>query len=200
LFHDVRTKTKHAFALLAALSLPGALAMAAAAGNVAEQAKRAIDLVEANAEGKKLAAEPLKSAKGALERAADARATGDKQHAKLLDDLALEWAESAGDLTRSAALEQKSAELEAKAAELDAKSVRALAIIEEAVARRGRAELELNEQETAAGAPATTADEKKAPATTTDEKKAPAPTPAEKKAPAATPVEKQAAPPAEGKQ
>lgn len=143
----MRTKTKHAFALLAAVSLPAALATAAATGNVAERAKRAIELVEANAEAKKLAAEPLKNAKGALARAADARATGDKQHASLLDELALEWAESAGDLTRTAALEQKSAEVEAKAAELDAKAVRALAIIEEAIARRGRAELELSEQE-----------------------------------------------------
>lgn len=171
--------------------------MAAAGGNVAEQAKRAIDLVEASAEGKKLAAEPLKSAKGALERAADARATGDKQHAKLLDALALEWAESASDLTRSATLEQKSAELEAKAAELDAKAVRALAIIEEAVARRGRAELELNEQETAAQAPATTADEKKAAAPTSAEKKTPATMPVEKQAPAPPPVEKKAPPPVE---
>ena len=206
LFHDVRTRTKHAFALLTALSLPAAWAMASAGGNVAEQAKRAIDLVEASAEGKKLAAEPLKSAKSALERAADARATGDKQHAKLLDDLALEWAEGAGDLTRSAALEQKSAELEAKAAELDAKGVRALAIIEEAVARRGRAELELNEQETAAPAPAATPDAKKAPALAPAavekpvEKKAPATPHAEKKAPSAPPMEKKAAPAEERKQ
>ena len=198
MFHDVRTKTKHAFALLTALSLPAAWAMASASGNVAEQAKRAIDVVEASAEGKKLAAEPLKSAKSALERAADARATGDKQHAKLLDDLALEWAEGAGDLTRSAALEQKSAELEAKAAELDAKAVRALAIIEEAVARRGRAELELNEQETAAPAPAATPGEKKAPAPV--EKKPSAATPVEKKPPPAAPVEKKAAPAEERKQ
>jgi len=153
LFHDVRTRTKHAFALLAAVSLPAALALAASGGNVAEQAKRAIDRVEADRAGKKLAAEPLKNARDALDRAADARATGDKQHAKLLDDLALEWAESAGDLTRTAALEQKSADLEAKAAELDAKAVRALAIIEEALARRGRAELELNEQEAPAQVP-----------------------------------------------
>jgi len=194
LFHDVRTKTKHAFALLTALSLPAAWAMASASGNVAEQAKRAIDLVEASAEGKKLAAEPLKSAKSALERAADARATGDKQHAKLLDELALEWAEGAGDLTRSAALEQKAAELEAKSAELDAKAIRALAIIEEAVARRGRAELELNEQETAVPAPPATPDAKKAPAPAAVEKKAPATTPAEKKAPAAQPIEKKAPP------
>lgn len=184
MFHDVRTKTKHAFALLAALSLPAALAIAAASGNVAEQAKRSIDRVEASAEGKKLAAEPLKNAKGALERAADARATGDKQHAQLLDALALEWADSAGDLTRTAALEQKAADVEAKAAELDAKSVRALAIIEEALARRGRAELELSEQEASTKAPAPQAQEKpatdkkpaaaaqgKQPATETQEKK-----------------------------
>lgn len=118
-------------------------------GNAADEAKRAIDIVEASAEGKQLAAEPLKHARDALQRSADARASGDKQHAQLLDELALEWAQSAGDLTRAAALEQKSAELEAKAVELDAKAVRALAIIEEALARRGRAELELKEQESA---------------------------------------------------
>ena len=178
MFHDVRTKTKHALALLAAVSLPAALTMAAASGNVGEQAKRAIDLVEASVEGKQLAAEPLKNAKGALTRAADARATGDKQHAQLLDGLALEWAQSAGDLTRTAALEQKAADVEAKAAELDAKSVRALAIIEEALARRGRAELELSEQEASTKAPAPEAQEKK-----------PAP-PAQEKKPAGAPQEK----------
>ncbi len=169
----------HAFALLAAVSLSAALAIAAASGNVAEQAKRSIDQVEASAEGKKLAAEPLKNAKSALERATDARATGDKQHAQLLDALALEWADSAGDLTRTAALEQKAADVEAKAAELEAKSVRALAIIEEAIARRGRAELELSEQEAATKSPAAAAQETKPavgaqgkqPATETQEKK-----------------------------
>lgn len=160
LFHEVRTKIKHALALSAALSLPAAWAIAAVSGNVAEQAKRAIAQVEANAADKKLAAEPLKNAKSALQRAADARATGDKQHAQLLEGLALEWAEAAGDLTRTAALEQKAADVEAKAAELDAKSVRALAIIEEALARRGRAELELSQQEAAAKQPATGTQEK----------------------------------------
>jgi hypothetical protein len=157
LFPGVRNRTKHAFALLAGLSLAGAFAMAGAGGSVAEQAKRSIDLVEANPESKKLAAEPVAKARDALKRAADARAAGDKQHAQLLDDLALEWAESAGDLTRSAQLEQKSAEIESKGAELDTKAVRALAIIEEAIARRGRAQLELDEQQAAAESPTPTA-------------------------------------------
>lgn len=118
----------------------------AATSDAGEQAKRAIDGIVADAAQKKLTAEPVAQAREALKRAADARKTGDANHAKLLDELALEWAQTAGDLVHAAKLERESADLEKKTSEAEAKAVRALAIIEEAVARRGRVQHELEQQ------------------------------------------------------
>jgi hypothetical protein len=119
-----------------------------------DQARTVVTQVEADTEHQKLAAEPIRQAKSALKRGADARAAGDERHAVLLDELALEWAGTARDLVRTAELEKKSAELEKRASDVKAKGVRAVAIIEEAVARKGRAQDQLDDQPAPPPAPA----------------------------------------------
>lgn len=91
----------------------------------------------------KVIAEPVKNAKRALERAHGARASGDEVHAKMLDGLALEWAEAARALDRAAAAERVSMVASQKANEAQTKAERARALLEETQARRGRAAAEL---------------------------------------------------------
>jgi hypothetical protein len=86
---------------------------------------------------------PVLEARRALERARGARAAGDPVHADLLDGLAREWAETARDVVRAAAVEQEASALESTVAELSTRAQRARALLEEDVARRGRAEAEL---------------------------------------------------------
>jgi hypothetical protein len=92
---------------------------------------------------KKLVADSVMRAKKALERAHGARASGDAAHARMLDGLALEWAENARDLLRAAAAEQAAAAAADKAREASVQAERARALLEETQARRGRAEAEL---------------------------------------------------------
>lgn len=66
--------------------------------------------------------------------------------------MALTWAKVADDLVRTAESEKKLSEVQRAVAELDQKAVRTQALIEQTIARRGRAELNLKN---AAGAPTT---------------------------------------------
>lgn len=86
---------------------------------------------------------PVASAKAAQRRARAARDAGDLQHATELDLLALTWAQVASDLLRAAASEQKLADVQRAVADLEQKSVRTQALIEQTIARRGRAEQNL---------------------------------------------------------
>ncbi|MDI3286236.1 hypothetical protein [Polyangium sp. 15x6] len=102
--------------------------------------------VEAKAQdprSKKAVADAVTRSKKALERAHGARASGDAPHARLLDGLALEWAETARDLLRAAEAEQAAAAVADKAKEASTQAERARALLEETQARRGRAEAEL---------------------------------------------------------
>jgi hypothetical protein len=91
----------------------------------------------------RVTAEAVKSAKLALERARGARASGDEVHARMLDGVALEWAETARELER-AALAERAAEAESKRAyEAQTKAERGRALLEETQARRGRTAAEL---------------------------------------------------------
>jgi hypothetical protein len=94
-------------------------------------------------EAARVTAEPIKSAKRALERARGARAAGDEAHARMLDGLALEWAETARDLERAAAAEAVATAIAQKLAEEQTQAERARALLEETQARRGRAAAEL---------------------------------------------------------
>lgn len=96
-----------------------------------------------------LVADPLAKAKAAQERARAARASGDLHHATELDALALTWAQVADDLVRTSAAEKKLADLQKQVTDVEQKSVRTQALIEQTIARRGRAEQNLNALEAA---------------------------------------------------
>jgi hypothetical protein len=94
-------------------------------------------------EAARVTAEPIKNAKRALERAHGARTAGDVLHARMLDGLALEWAEAARDLDRAATAERAAQTTGKRAYEAQTKAERARALLEETQARRGRAAAEL---------------------------------------------------------
>jgi hypothetical protein len=94
---------------------------------------------------------PIDEAKRALDRAAGARRTGDVHHAELLEGLGREWAETARDLVRAVSVEADAGALEMAAAEAGVGAERARALLEEAMARRGRAEAELEKLSADAG-------------------------------------------------
>jgi len=95
-------------------------------------------------EHRSLVQTPVAKAKAAQQRAQSARGAGDLLHATELDALALTWAKVADDLVRTADSEKKLAEVQKAVAELDQKAVRTQALIEQTIARRGRAELNLS--------------------------------------------------------
>ncbi len=127
----------------------GVVAGAALAGNespraAAERTAQAVSAVPAHA---RLAREPLENVASVLRRADDARAAGDHEHAALLEAVALEWAESGRDLVRAAEAEAEADELSTRASELEERLVRARALLEQTVARRGRARARLEQLE-----------------------------------------------------
>jgi hypothetical protein len=94
---------------------------------------------------------PIEEAKRALDRAVGARRSGDVRHAEMLEGLAREWAETARDVLRAAAVEADAGALQMAAADAGFRAERSRALLEEAIARRGRAEAELEKLSTDAG-------------------------------------------------
>jgi hypothetical protein len=139
-----------------------------------------IQKLEANTAAKQLLSTTLSEAKQALVRADRARKAGDHQNGAALETLALEWAELAGELERTAAAERAASELEKKRSELENKLDRTRMLIEQLNAQRARTEAELVKlQAEKAPAPPTSA----APATL---KGAPGPATTASTAPAST--------------
>ena len=87
--------------------------------------------------------DPVAKAKAAQLRAQNARGSGDLQHATELDALALTWAQVADDLVRTAEAEKKLSDLQKTVTDLEQKAVRTQALIEQTIARKGRAEQNL---------------------------------------------------------
>ena len=96
--------------------------------------------------------DPVSKAKAAQQRAHSARGGGDLKHATELDALALTWAQVADDLVRTAASEKKLADLQKAVSDLEQKAVRTQALIEQTIARRGRAEQNLKNEPSAPAA------------------------------------------------
>jgi hypothetical protein len=94
-------------------------------------------------ETRNLVQAPVAKAKAAQQRAQSARGAGDLQHATELDTLTLTWAQVADDLVRTAESEKKLADVQKAVADLEQKAVRTQALIEQTIARRGRAEQNL---------------------------------------------------------
>jgi len=118
-------------------------------GDDRNAAVKLVGLIEAVPAHAALAREPVERARHALGRADDARAAGDRAHAAMLEALGREWAETGADLVRAAEAERKLAEMQLKTADLEAKAVRARALVEQTVARRGRAQEKLEQLERA---------------------------------------------------
>jgi hypothetical protein len=131
-----------AFALvtLAALGFPHP---ALAAGpDPAAEAQRLLTSLD-TPEARPVVQDPVTKAKAAQQRAQSARGAGDLQHGTELDALALTWAQVADDLRKTAAAEKQLADVQKAVSDLEQKAVRTQALIEQTIARRGRAEQNL---------------------------------------------------------
>src|SRR3954469_9322901 len=143
-----------AAALTALFLLAASEHTALAAGpDPAAEAQALLTKLEAPAT-RELVQAPVAKAKAAQQRAQSARGAGDLQHATELDALALSWAKVADDLVRTADSEKKLAEVQKAVADLEQKAVRTQALIEQTIARRGRAEQNLKNASPAANAAA----------------------------------------------
>jgi len=140
---------------------PPAAAPAQGEGATAEQIVMKLEADTRNKPEARVVAEPATSARRAFQRARGARAAGDTAHARQLDGLALEWAQTAEALLRAAHAEQARAKAEAEAHAVSTQLDRARALLSETQARRGltAAELERVEGEAAEAAKAAAAAE-----------------------------------------
>jgi uncharacterized membrane protein YccC len=126
----------------------GAAAWAAGQGDRA-MAEGILAEVERDPAAKTTASDAIAKAKSALERGTRLRAAGDEAHARVADELAREWAETARDVAKASEIEKKAAEARAAATDAGAQVERERALLEEAIARAGRlrAQLEAAERE-----------------------------------------------------
>jgi hypothetical protein len=148
-----RLKAALAFATLTILvsGLDSGKSALAADPDPAAEAQRLLTKLD-TPETRSVVADPVAKAKAAQQRAQNARGAGDLQHATELDTLALTWAQVADDLVRAAAAEKQLADLQKSVTDLEQKAVRTQALIEQTIARRGRAEQNLA-NEAALGSP-----------------------------------------------
>jgi hypothetical protein len=125
------------------LAVLGVAPPARAAGpDPAAEAQRLLTSLD-TPEARPVVQDPVAKAKAAQQRAQSARGAGDLQHGTELDALALTWAQVADDLRKTAAAEKQLADVQKAVADLEQKAVRTQALIEQTIARRGRAEQNL---------------------------------------------------------
>jgi hypothetical protein len=173
--------------LLAAAFSP-AISLAAEASDT----EAILSRLEADRQSKLLATESIAKAKNALERARSALAAGDTRSARLLREVAHQWALVGRDVVRAATAETQADQADRRLHDVETRLVRARALLEETILRRGRAreKLEEVERQTAPGQSA----RKAAPANETgattqpSSSKAGAPKTAAPKAPPAKPA------------
>ena len=125
----------------------GGLALASRSGDDRSRADALVASLSADPTHAKVAHEAIEAARHSLRRADEARASGDQKHAPELDALAREHAETGGDVARAADAEKKLAETQRQLTDVETKINRARAVLEETLARRGRAQAKLDELE-----------------------------------------------------
>ncbi|MBN2197494.1 MAG: hypothetical protein JW751_32245 [Polyangiaceae bacterium] len=130
----------------------GGVAIAAAEGD-GRAARATLATLSAEPARSALTRREIERAEDALVRAEDARAAGDPEHAARLEALGREWADTGADLARTVAAEERTTAAERRAAELEAKARRARTLLEQTIARRGRAEAQLAALATPSAAP-----------------------------------------------
>ncbi len=123
-------------ALLPAALLASRAAFAGAAAGDTEQRFSALQSDQAHAG---TVAVPLGRARQSLDRAAALDRAGDARHAATARAAAREWLDAAVDLIRATDAEQRATGSERKLDDLETKVLRERALLEETVARRGRA-------------------------------------------------------------
>ena len=178
------------FRLLAVSALLASAHALAAEPPALDRAKALLAELDKSGAASGAAKDAVAEARRALTRAERARLSGDQKHGAELEVLALEWAEAGRDLERTAAAERRASELEKKLTLAEAKLRTTRTLIEQAAARRARADAELAELERNAQTPAPTGTTKPAPASTPKPAPSaapPAPTGATKPAPSAAP-------------
>lgn len=157
----------------------GAALAATPLGNPRKETQSIIKGLEAKPDQAKLAKQPLDKARQALDRGHQARAAGDYRHAGMLESLALEWAQTARDLDRAVTAEHRAEKVEKQAADAATKARHARALLEETVARRGRAQERLDRLKKAGAHPpppkAQDAEKKAPPKKASPRKKSPQP-------------------------
>jgi hypothetical protein len=124
---------------------------ASAAPPARDSAQALLSEVEKGPAAKDAARDAIAEARRALTRADRARLAGDQRHGAALEALALEWAETARDLTRAATAEERAATAEKKLGDATAALERAHTLVEQTNARRNRAEAQLHELEATRG-------------------------------------------------
>jgi hypothetical protein len=88
--------------------------------------------------------EAIAEARKALERAEQMRAVGDVTHARMAEELALEWAETARDAIRATESEREADRVATAAVKASSRAERARILLEEAIVRRGRLQTTLD--------------------------------------------------------
>lgn len=137
--------------VLAALALATCLALgtvALGAGDDRAAAESVLKELEASPRNP-VATELVARSRAALERGAKLRSSGDEAHAKLADNLARTWAETARDVVRAAVVEESAAAARRGATDAGALADRERALLEEAIAQSGRlrAQMDVVERE-----------------------------------------------------
>jgi len=102
-------------------------------------AERIVAELSADRSHAALLGEPLRRARAALDRARTMDRAGDAPHAALLRGAAREWLDLGRDLVRAADAEGRATQAERDLDQLETKVIRERALLEETVARRGRA-------------------------------------------------------------
>ena len=135
-----------ATALLALLPLAAVAVGTASADQPRTRAEAERILAEIDRDSGQQAAlvrRPAEQARKALERATGARSSGDSHHAEQLEALACEWALTARDLVRTVLAEADAGAMQIALGDATVRGERARALLEEAIARRGRALAEM---------------------------------------------------------
>ncbi|HXX67008.1 MAG TPA: hypothetical protein VEK07_07500 [Polyangiaceae bacterium] len=144
---DLRT-TRSKVAVAAATVALSVCPIALADGD----ARASIQALEHDTSHRAIVADAVGRAKEALERATRLHALHDEPHAAEADALALEWAAIGRDLMRAVRAEEEAAEVRRKATDAQAQLERSRALVEEAIARVGRLEIEIARAQRPGGA------------------------------------------------
>lgn len=148
-----RRKSLRRFGPFLLLLAPALAGVALAAEDPRAQASALLAKLTQKPDAARLASDSIAKGQDALKRADQLRGTGDQKRAGMLEQAALEWAQGAELLDKTAAAEKQLAEAQTRTTELETKVFRAQALVEQTVARRARAEEALRKLDEKGGKP-----------------------------------------------